>query len=181
MAVPFQGKIAASVWHLHYHEPPKSKPAAPPKKGKRRRRRKRRPPRQVLPVIDYAERAAAVKRLGFSSYQAYLDSPLWAEIRQRVLLRDRGECRTCGRPAVQVHHAQYDEATLAGAILRHLAAICSGCHRRVEFSGDTKRDGKAAGAEYARRRRGQKAAKFFSGDMGRRLDKEFIGALERDG
>jgi hypothetical protein len=118
------------------------------KKGKRARRR-----------LDYRERDAILKEMGFTSYRAYLASPLWASIRERVMTRDRETCRLCPKPAAHVHHTRYDRATLEGRELKFLAAVCARCHRFVEFgAGGEKRAEGMVGETYRRARHRRKAA-----------------------
>jgi hypothetical protein len=88
------------------------------------------------PVL--ARRAGALKRLGYSSYTAYLASPLWAALRGQVL-QAAPDCAVCARDARQVHHLDYDEETLAGNRLESLIPLCARCHRRAEFAGRKKR------------------------------------------
>jgi hypothetical protein len=83
--------------------------------------------------LDYEERSRNLRSLGFTSYEAYLASDLWAAIRERVLTRDRRRCRLCPREASQIHHTKYTRDALLGKDLKWLAAICGGCHRYVEF------------------------------------------------
>lgn len=72
---------------------------------------------------------AALARLGFGSYQQYLASPLWQSIRQRVFEKKGRTCLSCGtNRATEVHHRQYDVATLRGETLKHLDPICGHCH-----------------------------------------------------
>ena len=83
----------------------------------------------------YARRNAILKKMGFSSYKAYLASDLWKSIRQRVFDRDGGICRLClKRKAKSVHHITYHEDTLRGETLDQLVSICGGCHVYSEFN-----------------------------------------------
>lgn len=84
----------------------------------------------------YGERRRALRKMGFPSYAVYLASPLWARIRARVFALDEGLCRLCQEPATEIHHTNYDRHTLKGRSLRHLHALCHGCHERVEFDDD---------------------------------------------
>jgi hypothetical protein len=84
-------------------------------------------------VTSYAERNAALAKLGFSSYKVYLLSSIWKDIRKRVLLQNT-RCRACGKKATQVHHNRYSVADLNGKRLDNLIPVCGGCHRKAEFS-----------------------------------------------
>ena len=118
--------------------------------------------RENRPSIDYAARDANLRVLGFPSYQAYLDSELWAEIREKVLERDGERCRLCGKQAGQVHHTSYAREVLTGQDLHRLAAICGGCHLYIEFDRETgaKRPAAEVAERYRRARRRFKAARW---------------------
>lgn len=90
-------------------------------------------------ALSYVGRNAVLKQLGFASYQDYLASPLWQEIRQRVFAQKGRDCYLCGRPACQVHHERYTAKALRGKRTRHLWPICPDCHRGIEFDGERKR------------------------------------------
>lgn len=107
--------------------------------------------------INYREREQNLQRLGFTDYREYLASSLWKKIRKRVLDRDAHRCRTCGRIAKQVHHGKYDYRTMTGRDLTHLAALCAGCHKKIERhpSGEKRSPGEV-GLKYAEMRRGRK-------------------------
>lgn len=81
----------------------------------------------------YADRDRWLKKMGYPSYTAYLDSELWQSIRAKVLERDKGLCRVCDKPARSVHHDDYSPNVLRGKFLKPLYSLCHGCHRRIEF------------------------------------------------
>jgi 5-methylcytosine-specific restriction endonuclease McrA len=81
----------------------------------------------------YRERDQLLAGMGFTSYKAYLTSPLWASIRFAVLMRDDHICRACGKKSWQVHHRRYSLEALQGTDLTKLESICAGCHKRIEF------------------------------------------------
>jgi hypothetical protein len=81
----------------------------------------------------YAVRAAALLKLGYSSYKTYLASAIWKDIRSRVLL-EHMRCRACGRKATQVHHNRYHLDDLNGKCLDHLIPVCGTCHKTAEFN-----------------------------------------------
>ena len=84
---------------------------------------------------SYRHRAYFLRKLGFGSYQAYLKSRLWAEVRERVFAIKGRLCHLCGKPAVQAHHTRYHEADLLGRKLKHIYPVCRQCHRKIEFDG----------------------------------------------
>jgi len=124
------------------------------KKGRGRRGKR--------PWIDYEARGRHLLALGFATYADYLASPLWASIRQKVLDRDRGQCRLCPKPATQVHHARYDRETLEGTSLTFLGAVCAGCHRFVEFDAQGKKKTAAAVGQAFRRARRRRSATVWA-------------------
>lgn len=71
--------------------------------------------------------------MGFASYEKYLSSRLWRDIRNRVLLSANGECFCCKKPPNQIHHCDYTEFALNGTDLSVLWAICRKCHFWAEF------------------------------------------------
>jgi len=89
----------------------------------------------------YEARNILLKHMGYATYQVYLDSELWREIRKRVMTRDKFKCKICDAPAEAVHHVKYDQATMLGTTIKHLASICNDCHEAVEFKDGVKLSG----------------------------------------
>ena len=85
----------------------------------------------------------SLERLGFSTYQEYLSSPLWNAIRREILYRDQSECLSlyCRRltKIIQVHHLDYSLETLKGEQPWELVSLCKHCHELVEFSASGKK------------------------------------------
>ena len=82
------------------------------------------------------------KQLGYSSYQAYLKSDLWQQIRVFVFNNIGRECIYCFDKATQIHHWRYNINCMRGkqeALLRDLVPICAKCHKAVHFNGQTKK------------------------------------------
>lgn len=94
----------------------------------------------------YYERQQVLKYMGFATYDSYLESRTWDEIRRRILTRDRRKCQRCGGRASQVHHRNYSLDTLSGDNDAGLTSLCGHCHLDIEFDGDRKQ----AGAEVQR-------------------------------
>lgn len=84
----------------------------------------------------YRRRNKRLRDMGFSSYEDYLLSELWAAIRVKVLARDGRKCQACGKPASIAHHSSYSKGTLDGQNLRGIWSLCRPCHKFIEFSGD---------------------------------------------
>jgi hypothetical protein len=102
--------------------------------------------------IPVSQNGLAYRRLGFSTYQEYLKSDLWKQIRAKVLLRDGGLCRLCGKPASCVHHQSYVLNVMSGERLDDLYSVCDPCHLLVEFASDgKKRPFKKVTSEFSRR------------------------------
>lgn len=63
-------------------------------------------------------------------YRAYLRSPAWRKLRDRVRARSGGVCERCGRrPMVHVHHITYKR--IFKEWLADLLAVCRPCHREL--------------------------------------------------
>ena len=73
-------------------------------------------------------------RLGFESYELYLASAQWEEIRARVFKFKGKSCIRCGEFATQVHHGTYDYKTMSGASITRLWPVCGDCHVWAEFT-----------------------------------------------
>ena len=75
----------------------------------------------------------AWKELGFRSYDAYIKSRVWWNIRQLVLERDGRCCQVCGSPSKTVHHIDYTQTIMLGQGDQHeLITLCEPCHNFVE-------------------------------------------------
>lgn len=69
-------------------------------------------------------------------YEAYMLSPLWKTIRERVLQRDKGLCVGCGHRASQVHHRNYSQSVMSGRNIKPLASLCRQCHDTIHSNDD---------------------------------------------
>lgn len=98
--------------------------------------------------MGYRKRARSLKKLGFDSYEEYLKSNLWKEVKRRVFREFGNNCLLCPAHAETVHHNRYNIADLSGRNLRHVVPICHSCHRIVEFDGETKLTLKQARMKY---------------------------------
>ena len=76
-------------------------------------------------------------QFGVSTYQDYLHTDLWKEIRARVLKRDRRICQVCKKRASTVHHRSYSLKTLRGKDISKLISLCRKCHKKVHFNPKT--------------------------------------------
>lgn len=99
--------------------------------------RKRKQKKLSNRFAPYRYRNLALRKIGFESYADYLNSPLWREIRQKVLDKSR-ECYVCGGAATQCHHASYSRRVLKGLKLDRIFPICRFCHQQIEFCDRTK-------------------------------------------
>jgi hypothetical protein len=86
----------------------------------------------------YQKRASVIKDLGFDSYEEYLDSTLWVNIRTKVLLRDNSKCVFCSEKAFTVHHSDYAKSNLSGKRLTTLHSVCQDCHYNLHFTAQGK-------------------------------------------
>lgn len=84
----------------------------------------------------YADRDKVLLGLGFSSYQQYLESPLWQAIRKEVLIRDGCQCRAkrCSQKgAKHAHHVSYSKIVLLGLGCGRIITFCEKHHKIVEY------------------------------------------------
>lgn len=169
--------------------------AAAPKPGPKKTPRKPRPKtRRKIPLLAYAQRNEVLAGMGFVTYAAYLKSPLWGEIRQRVFATKGRRCWICRRRKVgrQVHHEYYTEANLTGEKLGGLRPTCRSCHLLVEFTAGEKLTTRQSRKKSAAlRRRSTKTKKRVSRGMaatlrraereGHDIDAEIDRLCARDG
>ena len=72
----------------------------------------------------FSERLA---RMGHASYESYLASAHWAEVKERfVHSKRRKACARCGNTDYQLHHRTYKR--LGVELLEDLIALCAACH-----------------------------------------------------
>lgn len=65
------------------------------------------------------------------NYNEYLNSPEWKERRNRILKRDRFQCRMCGSGKnLRVHHIHYPEI-LGTESDEDLITVCDSCHKKI--------------------------------------------------
>lgn len=107
-------------------------------RGKKKKARRVRIPKQHRPrFIDL------LYELGFTSYESYLKSDLWRDIRSRAFDHWGHRCRPCGMPAREIHHSNYDIETLRGDSLHGLWPLCGNCHRRIHEGGASLKEANA--------------------------------------
>jgi hypothetical protein len=93
----------------------------------------------VAMKVTYTQRNALLTKLGYDTYDHYLSSWLWVEIRGAVLDRDGHKCKLCGADTNIVHHINYSKDTLLGDSLDALVSVCQACHRKIEFTDKNKK------------------------------------------
>jgi hypothetical protein len=89
--------------------------------------------------VAYKERDDLVKRLGFNSYQHYLNSSLWNNIVTRAYKEHGKVCIICGDNAQVLHHKNYKWEVMSGKTVKGLVPLCHTCHYGIEFSNKGKR------------------------------------------
>lgn len=97
----------------------------------------------------YAIRNYNLSRLGYASYDQYLNSDLWKSIKDRKL-SERPMCDLCLCKASMVHHQCYSQNVLKGNNLQKLHSLCKKCHYIVEFENGKKLPFGRAVAKYRR-------------------------------
>lgn len=68
--------------------------------------------------------------MGYASYNAYLRSTLWRQIRAEQL-RAHPDCWVCARSAECVHHKSYSRRVLEGKKRKRLMSLCHSCHHKA--------------------------------------------------
>ncbi len=71
-----------------------------------------------------------------NNYLEYMDSDLWKETREPVLIRDNYTCQICGSPANHVHHLNY--AHFMNEYKFELVSLCESCHMKEYHSEEKK-------------------------------------------
>ena len=75
-----------------------------------------------------------LRRLGFSTYQQYLDSPYWENVQQRYRSSDRWQhCAICGSTKFGLHHRTYK--TLGRERLKDIMPLCASHHAQLHARG----------------------------------------------
>src|ERR1041384_467720 len=71
-------------------------------------------------------RDAALQRLGYKTYAAYLGSRAWRQVRERYKASDLPQVCRCGATRWQLHHTTYER--VGREHLEDLIPLCSECH-----------------------------------------------------
>jgi hypothetical protein len=71
-----------------------------------------------------------LRRLGFTSYAAYLRSDHWAEFRSAYRASNKPQfCIACYRKDYQLHHRSYSR--IGCELMNDVIPLCSDCHKKV--------------------------------------------------
>lgn len=76
------------------------------------------------------------------AHREYLKSATWADLRQQVIQRDKGICRTCKHPGADVHHKTYKRWGCEN--LSDLITLCRPCHDAWHSTHPSNRKGKSS-------------------------------------
>jgi len=71
-------------------------------------------------------RDAALQRLGYQDYAAYLQSSAWRDVRERYKASDLPQICMCGAERWQLHHTTYER--VGRELLEDLIPLCGDCH-----------------------------------------------------
>lgn len=74
-------------------------------------------------------REGRLKELGYSSYDAYLKSPAWRDLKDRYRASDLPQICMCGDTKVQFHHTTYERVGCEQ--LEDLLPLCQACHAQA--------------------------------------------------
>lgn len=81
-------------------------------------------------MSDRAHRARVretrLRELGYETYDAYLRSPAWRDVKDRYRASELPQVCMCGDAKVQLHHTTYDR--VGQERLDDLIALCKDCH-----------------------------------------------------
>lgn len=86
---------------------------------------------------EHEARRNAESEEWWEAYNQYLESPVWKQLRLKVLRRDDFTCRGCGKEkaATQVHHLKYQNAefyqSFGQEMMFDLVSICEACHTTI--------------------------------------------------
>ncbi len=70
------------------------------------------------------------------AYRAYLQTPVWRQLRREAIERDGRRCRLCNaNQDLQVHHRYYPEI-LGTETVDALTTLCHRCHETVAHHAD---------------------------------------------
>lgn len=83
------------------------------------------------------KRLMLLKSIGFNSFNEYISSDVWENVRSSQL-RKRTRCYLCSARATQVQPLCYRKRELLGWRRAKLISLCKRCHTLLEFNGDRK-------------------------------------------
>lgn len=81
--------------------------------------------------------------LSDESYEEFLESDYWIQVRKRVLARDGFRCQSCdSKKTLHVHHLTYKNHGQEHEHLEDLVTLCARCHEqahpeKTKLTGDT--------------------------------------------
>lgn len=93
----------------------------------------------MVQISIYQARDELLLRLGFKSYEKYLNSALWKSIRERGYEAHGRLCKICGDDAAVLHHKNYQWELMSGKTVKGLVPLCHDCHYSIEFCDTGKR------------------------------------------
>lgn len=81
---------------------------------------------------EYIKRLGLIKKLGYSSYKEYLNSPHWAKTKNEVYKRHGKKCYICGSlNKIQIHHLIYTVKNIKRGSTSNLMPVCYICHESI--------------------------------------------------
>jgi hypothetical protein len=84
--------------------------------------------------MSYYKRNKNLRRIGFDSYQAYLQSNLWRTIKEQALIKLGDKCVVCKKKADILHHTDYSIIVLLGKDISKLRPLCHGHYKNIKLS-----------------------------------------------
>lgn len=106
------------------------------KKQLKKVKKKKRPKKQFSPLDKLARKAFLMK----GTYQEWLKTKYWYEVKKLVFARDGKICRICkSEKNLEVHHDTYKNHFQEHRHLEDLMVLCRTCHQDFHDNLDTRR------------------------------------------
>lgn len=86
-------------------------------------------------MASYLDRNTILKELEYDSYEDYLKSKLWLDIRSEIFSKQK-KCYLCNKKSKVVHHYRYTKENLSGLSYDDMYALCHKHHYKIEFDNE---------------------------------------------
>ena len=82
--------------------------------------------------FSYSRRDAILNEIGYTSYESYLCSNLWEDVKYKTYKLLGKCCFLCDKPSTTLHHRKYTRVNLLGESTEWLSPLCYECHTLIE-------------------------------------------------